>query len=184
MHGNESSHGSQPTQCGYRVVHRRLVLGSPISPVPSVPGRRLASSLGPFACRVDSRGGSGCGESERKAGVRRMGFRISDFGEWVYGASGIRSLGISGHRGGSPEFLRSLGKIPPRTFKATRPILGARVRTENTDSNHESQSTPSEYRVECADLFSVIDSSHIAKCHLGDQLHPKFSHLAFRNAPA
>ena len=115
MHGNESSHGSQPTQCGYRVVHRRLVLGSPISPVPSVPGRRLASSLGPFACRVDSRGGSGCGESERKAGVRRMGFRISDFGEWVYGASGIRSLGISGHRGGSPEFLRSLGKIPPRT---------------------------------------------------------------------
>jgi hypothetical protein len=37
-----------------------------------------------------------------------------------------------------------------RTLKATRSILGARPQEKNTESNQKSQSTPSEYRVECA----------------------------------
>lgn len=41
-----------------------------------------------------------------------------------------------------------------RTFEATRSILGAQPRMEIKESDQKSQSTRSEYRVECAVLFA------------------------------
>ena len=111
MQSNESSHGSQPTQCGYRVVHRRLVLGSPISPVPHAPNRRLACGLGPSACRVNSSGGSGCGESDSEGRSLDFGMLISECEEW-----GFRALGAEVRR-----FCRASAKsLRERKGRSTR----------------------------------------------------------------
>ena len=108
MQNNEPSHGSQPTQCGYRFVHRRLVLGSPISPVPSDPERRIVCRLGPSACRADSSGASGCEESDSEGRSseprgRRMGFQGFRDSKHRGRKSGIPRMGcgVSEPRGGS-----------------------------------------------------------------------------------
>jgi len=71
-------------------------------PCPPVPGRRLARRPSPSPCawRVDSSGGSGCGESDSEGRSSENG--ISDFG--------MRRMGFRSLEGGSTEFRRSLGK--------------------------------------------------------------------------
>ena len=110
MQNNESSHGSQPTQCGYRVVHRRLVLG-PRSP----PCRTFPVVASPAAW---ARAPAGLIRAEDRV-AKPQGFRDSGIQE--FGASGAE---VRRSRRASGKSLRERPSHPtPDRGRAPTPGL-------------------------------------------------------------